>query len=104
MNGSTSNVLQDEAGASDNRLELNPNEEAVKDMKNGETRRLSMDVTQVESGSYTCAEIEKCGAEEEKEEPGTEVQPEAEPNEVDKESADEYPNPAVAKMMAGEKR
>lgn len=96
MNG---NPLQNEAGASDDRLELNPNTEAIADMKDGETRRVSMEITQVAAGSYTVANVQTVGETEETPEPGTEQQPEAPPNQGAMMPETEYPNPAVRKMM-----
>lgn len=91
-------LAYDEAGASDNRLSLNPDQfEVTKDWEDGNTYNLALKVRQISPGEFEV--IEATAAGEKPEEPGTEEQPQAQPNNEDIEQPGNYPNPAVSKMM-----
>jgi hypothetical protein len=96
-----------EPGASDNRLSLDPNDEAfgfTKDWEDGNNYRLTVEVTQVSPG-----EFEVTGASEAPKEEGEEAMPDkegamgeaGESPELDRSTTggDGYRNPAIAKIM-----
>lgn len=95
MNG----MMSEEAGASDNRLSLNPSEfPFTENWQDGQKYRVTLDIEQVSPGEFTVIKGEEAGgASEEAAEPGTTEQPAEEANEAEKPAA--YPNPAVDKMM-----
>lgn len=96
-------VMQDEVGATDNRLSLNPNQfEGMKDWTDGEEYTMTVKVRQVAAGEFQVLDAQPQPAEENPE-PGTEQQPEAEPTENEKEAGGPPSNPAVRSMMAGKK-
>lgn len=89
-----------EAGATDNRLSLNPNAwgDEVKNWEDGKTYTITLTITQDSPGEYTVTDVKPAGGREEGEgETGEETTP---PDSRDS----GYPNPAVARMMRGTKR
>lgn len=93
----------DEAGAVDNRLSLNPNEEPwaskIKNWKDGERYKLSdlgnADILQISPGEFEVVKGEDSEVAGAKEPTG---------DDAATEKPASYDNPAIAKMMAGPKR
>jgi len=92
--------MSDEAGASDNRLSLNPSQFPItEDWQDGQTYTVTLKVEQVSPGEFEVLSADSPGAEKPAE-PGMTEQPEGEPVEEEKEAAGP-PNPAVRRMMQG---
>lgn len=101
MNGDGT-LPYDEAGATDNRLSLNPGQfDFTKDWEDGSTYTITAKVRQISPGEFEVVEAEAQGSPPpgEKEEPGMEEQASGEQQESAGESPGNYPNPAVAKAM-----
>lgn len=95
--------MGDEPGSQDNRLTLRPTDfPMTEDWKDGETYSLSelgdAKIRQISAGEFEVIPAAAAGGRTEGEEPGNTEQPQGGPNEEDKEP-EEYPNPAVARMM-----
>jgi hypothetical protein len=105
MNGDTSGMhgttLGNEPGAIDNRLSLSESDfPMIEEWQDNQTYSLSelgdAKLRQISPGEFEV--MPGSPPTEAGEEPGTTEQPEAPPNNEEK-PADEYPNPAVARMM-----
>jgi len=95
MNGEP---MSDEAGAAEDRLSLTPSKfPFTEDWQDGQTYTITAKVQQISPGEFQVMEATSPGADMPAE-PGTEVQPEAEPNNEDEAPA-APPNPAVRGMM-----
>lgn len=92
---------QDEAGASDNVLTLNPNDpqwkDALSNLKDGEETSFTIRVRQESPGKFFVLSGECSGCEDKGEGETTEAEP-AETEEPS-ETPSKYPNPAVRGMM-----
>lgn len=95
MNGEP---MSDEAGAAEDRLSLTPSKYPfTESWKDGQTYTITVEVQQISPGEFQIMDAKSPGAAT-PEEPGTQVQPEAEENN-EAEAPAGPPNPAVRGMM-----
>lgn len=87
-------MSQGEPGAVDNRLSLIPNEFGVDGWEDGKTYEISLKVRQISPGEFEV--IERTDSEEEEPE---EAQTEGNPGDSEAMAEENYPNPAVQRMI-----
>lgn len=86
-----------EPGAVDNRLSLVPKEFGVEDWEDGKTYDIALKVRQISPGEFEVIKRTDSGELEESEE----AQTEGNPGDSEAMAEDNYPNPAVRRMMKG---
>lgn len=100
-------MAKEEPGASENRMSFDPNDPAfdfAKDWQDGNTYRMTVEVTQVSPGEFEVNSAREIGGttEGEPEEPSEGAMAEAGPSpepDLSTTGGDGYRNPAIAKIM-----
>ena len=95
-----------EPGAQDNRFLCNPNDpdfEPVKELEDGKQYRLTILATQSSAGEFTVEKVEAAEPATEGGETGEGAMPEEGETGAMGRASEEYPNPAVAGLVAGTK-